>query len=137
MTLRIPNVGEGKMLEHVLNKTAPENLVLRLFQNDVTPADTDVAGTYTEATFTGYSAITLTGSGWTVTTGAPSEAVYAQQSFTSTAGSQNQTVYGYYVTQATSGVLMWSERFGTSYTIQNNGDTIKVTPKFTAADTLD
>ena len=138
MTLRVPNVGEVKMLENVLNKTAPENQILKLFRSNTTPADTDTHTTYTEATFTGYTAITLTGTNWTVTSGDPTEAAYAQQTFASTAGSQNQSIYGYYVTQASSGVLMWAERFTDGpYTIVNNGDEIRITPKLTLADTLD
>ena len=54
--------------------------------------------------------------------------------FTSSAGSQNQPVYGYYLTQTTSGKLMYVERFTDApYTIVNNGDVIKVTPTISAA----
>jgi hypothetical protein len=53
MALNVPDVGENKILEHLVNKTAPENLVLRLYSNNITPSDTDTAGTYTEAAFTG------------------------------------------------------------------------------------
>lgn len=138
MTLRIPNVGEGNMLEMIVNKTAPENLILKLFTSNTTPADTDTAGTYTEASFTGYTAKTLTGSSWTVTPGAPSEAAYAQQTFASTASQTAATVYGYYVIQTTSTELMWSERFTDGpYVVTNNGDEIRVTPKLTLQDTLD
>jgi hypothetical protein len=137
MALRIPNGAEALLLEILVNKTAAQNLVLRLFKNDVTPADTDTVSNYTEADFTGYSAVTLTGANWTATPGDPTEIAYAQQSFTSSAGSQNQTIYGYYLTRATGGELIIAERFGTSYTIQNNGDTIKVTPKITGQDTAD
>jgi|WetSurSiteA1Bulk_404760.scaffolds.fasta_scaffold94437_1 hypothetical protein len=138
MTLRIPNVGEGNMLEMIVNKTAPENLILKLFTSNTTPADTDTASTYTEASFTGYTAKTLAGSSWTVTPGSPSEAAYAQQTFTSTAGSQSASVYGYYVIQTTSTELMWSERFTDGpYVIVNNGDEIRITPKLTLQDTLD
>lgn len=138
MTLRVPNVGEVNMLEHVVNKSAPENLVLRLFKNNITPGDSDVTASYTEADFTGYANVTLAGSSWTVTSGDPTEASYAQQAFTSSAGSQNQSVYGYYVTQVSSTELMWAERFSDGpYTIVNNGDEIRVTPKLTLQDTLD
>ena len=61
MPLNFPDVGENIALEAIVNKTAPQNLVVRLFRNNITPSDTDVAGTYTEAVFPGYAAITLTG----------------------------------------------------------------------------
>jgi len=138
MTLRIPNVGEGNMLEMIVNKTAPENLILRLFTSNTTPADTDTTATYTEASFTGYTAKTLTGASWTVTPGTPSEAAYAQQTFASTASQTAATVYGYHVTQTTSTELMWAERFTDGpYVVTNNGDEIRVTPKLTLQDTLD
>ena len=132
MTLVVPNVGEGVALAAFLNKTAPQDQVLKLFKNDVTPGEADTAATYTEATFTGYSSKPLTGATWTVTPGAPSTASYPQQSFTSGADQTAQSIYGYYVVQATSGTLLWAERFtGAPYVIQNNGDAILVTPQFT------
>lgn len=132
MTLLVPNNGEGDILAYTVNKSAPENLVLRVFTNNITPAETDTAATYTEAAFTGYSAITLTGANWTITEGAPSNAAYPQQTFTSSAGSQSVSCYGYYLTRATSGRIAWAERFSDGpYTIVNNGDDFKVTPIFT------
>lgn len=132
MTLLVVNQGEAIALEALVNKTAPQNLVLRLFKNNKTPTETDTEADYTEADFTGYAAATLTGASWTSTPGAPSEVSYAQQTFTSSAGSQSQPVYGYYLTQAISGKLVLAERFTDGpYTIVNNGDQIKVTPKIT------
>jgi hypothetical protein len=98
----------------------------------VTPAETDTAASFTEAAFTGYAAITLTGASWTVTEGAPSSAAYARQQFTSTAGAQSVSVYGAYMTRATGGRLAVAERFATApYSIINNGDYIGVTPNIT------
>lgn len=132
MALIVPNNGEGDALQYFVNRAAPQDLVLKLYQNNITPAETDTAGTYTEATFTGYAAVQLTAANWTVTPGAPTEAAYAQQTFTSSAGSQNENVYGYYIVQRVSGKLVWAERFSDGpYNIVNNGDAIKVTPKIT------
>jgi len=132
MPLLVPNHGEGDALRYFVNNAAPENLVLRLFTNNINPAEGDTAATYTQATFTGYAPITLTGATWTITEGAPSEASYPEQSFTSTAGSQNQDVYGYYLVRATSGRIAYAERFPTApYNIANNGDAIRITPKIT------
>lgn len=133
MALVLPNQGEGIALKALLNHTAGQNLVLRLFKSNTTPAEADTEATYTEATFTGYSSVTLTGSSWTIAEGAPSEASYAQQTFTSSADQASQSVYGYYLTQVTSGKLVTAERFSDGpYAIVNNGDQIKVTPKITA-----
>jgi hypothetical protein len=131
MTLLVPNAAEDVMLQNILNKTAPQNQTLKLFKNNITPAETDTESTYTEADFTGYLSISLTGASWTITPGTPSSAAAAEQTFTSTAV-QSQNVFGYYVVQTTSGKILWAERFTNGpYLIQNNGDLIKVTPQFT------
>lgn len=139
MAGRLVDNGEDIALRYLVGKTAStENLVLRLYKSNTTPADADVAGTYTEADFTGYSAVTLTGASWTVTPGDPTTASYAQQSFASSANQTAQSVYGYYVTRASTGDLVFSERFSTGpFTIQNNGDTIKVTPALSMVDDQD
>lgn len=132
MTILVPNTGEVIALSYLVNKSVPENLVYRLFATNITPAETDTAGTYTEAAGGGYSAITLTGSSWTVTGGAPSTASYAQQTYTFTGVlTTNTTIYGYYVTRATTGDLVLAETF-TSFTPATNGDNIKLTPQITA-----
>lgn len=132
MTLVLPNQGEQITLEAMVGKTAGQNLVLRLFKSNTTPDESTTEATVTEADFTGYSAITLTAASWSYTAGDPGTIAYAQQTFTSSAGSQSQAVYGYYLTQVTSGKLVWAERFTDGpYTIVNNGDTIKVTLNFT------
>lgn len=132
MTILVPNAGEVIALSLLVNKTSPENLVYRLFATNVTPAETDTAASYTEAAGGGYSALTLTGASWTVTGGAPSTAAYAQQTYTFTGAlTTNATIYGYYVTQASSGTLVLAETF-TSFTPAANGDNIKLTPQITA-----
>ena len=132
MALLTPNQGEEIALGALLNKTAPQDLDLCLFKNDYTPVEGTTEANVTAADFTGYAVIQLTAASWTITQGAPTSAAYAQQTFTSTAGSQNQPIYGYYVKQRTSGKLVWAERFSDGpYTIVNNGDAIKVTPTIT------
>jgi len=127
MALNVPDVGENKIVEMVVNKTAPENLVLRLYSNNITPADSDTAATYTEATFAGYSAITLTGASWGAAAGGVTS--FAQQTFTRSSTGATENIYGYYVTQVTSGVLIWSERDAAApAAMTNSGDNIKLTP---------
>jgi hypothetical protein len=131
MALLFPNNGEGDALQYLVNRAAPENLVLRLYTSNTTPAEADTAGTYTEATGFGYAALTLTGASWGAPSeGAPSSIAYAQQTFTFTGALGN--VYGYYLTRATSGRIAYSERFSDGpYNIANNGDQIKITPTIT------
>jgi hypothetical protein len=131
MALVLVNNGEKITLEYLVNKVAtPENLVLCLFTSNTTPAAGDTTGTYTEASGNGYANKTLTGASWTITTGAPSNAAYAEQTFTFTGALGN--VYGYFLKRASTGDLAWVERFSDGpYNVQNNGDQIKVTPRIT------
>lgn len=132
MTILVPNSGEVIALNYLVNKvTTTRDLVYRLFATNITPAETDTAGTYTEAAGGGYAAKTLTGASWTVTGGAPTTASFAQQTWTFTGAlTTNPTVFGYYVTRATDADLVLAETF-TSFTPANNGDQILLTPQIT------
>lgn len=130
MALLVPDVGERLMLQNITANTSPVNLVLKLYKNDVTPAEGDTATTYQEATFTGYANTTLTGSSWVIANaGGISNATYTQQTFTSSAAQATQQIYGYFVTSGPVGTLLWAERFTDGpYPITNLGDAVKVTP---------
>ena len=129
MALVVCDGGELIALKALVNHTAQStNLALKLYKSDTTPGNTDTAATYTEADFTGYSAATLTGASWVVT-GNP--VTYAKQTFTSSAGSQNQNVYGYFIVAGAA--LIYAERFTDGpYNIANDGDKIEVTPSLGA-----
>jgi hypothetical protein len=132
MALNVPDVGENIALEVLVNKTAPQNLVLKLYSNNITPSDTDTAATYTEATFPGYVAITLAGASWNAAAGG-SITYSSQQSFVRSATGANENIYGYYIIQTTSTLLVWSERDGSApFPVTNLNDTIKVTPTISA-----
>lgn len=132
MALNFPNTGENIALEALVNKTAPQNLVLKLYSSNTTPSDTDTHTTYTEATFAGYSAITLTGANWNAAS-AGSISYNAQQTFTRSTTGAVENIYGYYVVQATSGTLVYSERDANApFAVTNSGDAIKITPTISA-----
>lgn len=127
MALNVPDVGENAILEMIVNKTAPQNLVLALYQNNITPSDTDVKATYTVSNFSGYADINLTGATWNAAASG-SIAYSAQQTFTCS-GAASQSVYGYYIFQVTSNILLWSERDASApFAIANSGDAVKITP---------
>lgn len=131
MALNFPNTGENLSLEMMVNKTAPQNLILKLYKSNTTPSDTDTAATYTEATFPGYAAITLTGASWNAASSG-TIAYSAQQTFTCTSTSTDD-IYGYFVVQAVSGTLLYSERDAAApFAVRNNGDAIKITPTISA-----
>lgn len=128
MTLNVPDVGEQLALQLLVNNVSGADLVLKLYTNDATPADTDVAASYTEATQAGYAAATLAGASWDTTTTAGT-AAYAEQTFSFTT---NADVYGYFITKA--GTLAWSERFtGAPFSIPTGGGDINITPQITAS----
>jgi hypothetical protein len=132
MALNFPDTGENLALEALVNKTAPQNLVLRLYSNNITPSDTDTTATYTEATFAGYAAITLTGASWGAASGG-TITYGSQQTFTRTSTGATENIYGYYCNQFTSTTLMYSERDGSApFAVTNNGDAVKITPTISA-----
>jgi hypothetical protein len=132
MALSFPDVGENLALEMIVNKTAAQNLVLKLYSNNITPAEGDTAATYTEATFAGYVAKTLTGATWNAAA-AGSIAYSAAQTFTRSSTGANETIYGYFVIQTTSTVLLYSERDGAApFNVTNAGDAVTLTPTITA-----
>lgn len=126
-----PDAGEVLAFKNFLNHTAPQDQLLKLFVNDYTPVEGSVDSDFTEMSTQGYADIALAGASWVVTPGSPTSAAYAQQTWTFDGTGGPTVVYGYYVVQAVSGIIMVAERFGTPPTIVNNGDQIKVTPNFT------
>jgi len=133
MPLVVPNDGEDLALKALLNNTAGQDQTLKLFSNNITPSETDVAATYTEVTGGGYASKSLTGANWTFTPGAPSSAQYnATQTFTFTGAiGGSGTVFGYFVVQTGTGKLLWAEA-KSSFTPAVNGDNIAMTPAITA-----
>jgi hypothetical protein len=134
MSLVVADIGADEILKTYFNNTRPaggNNLTLKLYTNNLTPLDTHTAASFTEASGGGYAAKTLTNGSWTVTpANDPSDAVYAQQTFTFTGAlSGNPTVYGYYVVDADNN-LIYAELLTAPFTPANNGDNIKITPKF-------
>ena len=131
MALVVPLVGEALALKAFLNTTAGQDQKLDLFATNVTPAETDTHTSYTAAVGGGYAQKTMSGASWSYTGTSPCEASYAQQTWTFTGTlTTNGTIFGYFVTQTTSGTLMWAEAT-TNFTPTNNGDLYLLTPKIT------
>ena len=66
MTLLIPSAAKTIILANFLNKSSPENLILKLYTNDTTPTNTDTEDDYVEITGGGYVAYNLTAPNWTM-----------------------------------------------------------------------
>ena len=136
MALLVPDVGEARLLLELLDGgTTRENWSLRLYKNDITPAEGDVAGTYTVADFTDYANETLTrtvnnGVTWATvgTSGGTTSSEYVEQSWTVNSGGSAQDIYGYYFIGATSTLLVLAERFASAPRTLNPDDTLNLTP---------
>lgn len=140
MAILVPDVGEVELLKRLLYaNSGSENGSLRLFKNNVTPAESDTASTFTVADFTGYSNLTLTssqsGSTWAVPTtssGTTSSTYGTNMGPLTNSGGSAQTVYGAYCVGATSGTLWFSDLFSAARTL-NPSDSITYTPRIELA----
>jgi hypothetical protein len=134
MPLVTSNLGELELLDKMLKDalSTNENYILRLYQNNYTPVDASAPGSFTEANFTSYAALTLTRALWNsaVVVSLKAETSYGSAPLSWTCGASGNTIYGYYVTGATSGVVLWAELFATSR-ILASADVLNLTPKFT------
>lgn len=132
MALTIPNASEVTLLQYALGKSAPNNQLLKLFVNNIALADADVAATYTEMSTQGYAAKTLTMGSWTVASSSSvGTGTYAAQTWTFDGTGGATTVYGYFVVDSVSGLLLWSELFNSAKLIQFSGDQVILTPTIT------
>lgn len=111
----------------------------RLFVSDPSAALTDAGRNalteddFTEPSFTGYAAQSLTSGNWTVAAGEPSDMTHTQVTFTCSSGPGSpEEVDGYYVTRDSDGLLIWFDVFtdGPS-TIAETSDSIAFQPKVT------
>lgn len=123
---------EEMLAKYLVNKSpsAAEDVVLRLFKNNKTPGDTDTAGAYTEADFSGYSHYDINSTEWSISPNAPTLITGPEITFQATGTQASQNIYGYYMTQVSSGLLLSVWRFDDGpYVITEDGDKILVTPK--------
>jgi hypothetical protein len=139
MAAKIPREGQIPLLTELIS--AGENWNLNLFKTSITPAVTDTLSTYTAqvATFTGYSQMTLTrtqtgstwgaaaGTGTTIDAGGNAKAIYHSGTPQTWSATSAQTIYGHYLSGATSGKLILAELWGSSVSLINPS-TLNLTP---------
>ncbi len=133
MSLVVPDSREAEVLANLLNTP----LTLRLYSNDRTPAGGDVVANYTEIIGGGYVNKPLLYAHWDITEGDPTVAIYdTVQSWVFTGATSGPgTIYGYYITRDSDGLLMWAERLpsGSVPFSSINGSVIRITPRITCA----
>lgn len=102
------DLGIAKALDDIVAGAGFSTAKLRLFKNNVTPDNTKVIGDFTEATFSGYAAISLTGWSAAAVTAHVAQSDPTAGTFTITSGTQ--AIYGWYVTDSGGTVLYWAQR---------------------------
>lgn len=127
MAVLCPDVGERELLDDMLNA---RDRTLKLFKTNVTPAEGDTTGSYTEADFTNYVAKTLTGASWNAasTSSGTTSKTYAQQSWT--CGASGNTVYGAYYVRSTT--LCAVDQFAVARVLADT-DVLNFTPRWELA----
>lgn len=111
----------------MLNYAAADNVRIHLYTNNYAPTVNDTIANYTESSAAGYSSIVLVGTQFTISVaGSTSSAIYARQTFSY---STSENVYGYYITNNGSSVLIWAQEFsGAPFQIPVGGGTIGLDP---------
>lgn len=130
---KLVDEGENRVLNILFGAQAVDaTLYLGLYTNTTEPAESANLAAITEPSGNGYARIALSrGANWTISADL---ATYLEQTFTATGSWGN--VYGYFIATSSdgSGKLLAVEQFSNGpYNVQNNGDSVKVTPKVRAA----
>jgi hypothetical protein len=108
MSFVVPNVVE---VEVITERLTPAH-TLKLYGNDITPGENNLAAQFTEIAGGGYVAKPILFANWTITGGSPSQAVYTAQTWIFTGViTAPGTIYGYFITRNSDGKLLLAERF--------------------------
>ena len=104
MPLKVPDEGELELMDAIRDRFQQQasSCVLHLYKNNITPADSSVLASFTEATFAGYATFLLDAWGAVQTVGGKAVMVHDPCVFEATA-SDAQIIYGYYVSDETVG----------------------------------
>ena len=130
--LVIPRAQSRAILEALVDTGALlDDVLVRLFTNNIEPTPASVLADFTQATFTGYAASAAVS--WdAVFTDLLGNAVVRgdTETFVATGTPTPETIYGYYLTKSGGGgALVGSQRFTTPVNITLGGDGLTVVPE--------
>ena len=111
LALVVPTVGQLAQAGDYQAAWNTNNLKLHLYSNNYTPVAGSLLANFTEATFSGYAAQTITAWQSPITvSGRAQLTASALYTFTKSTGAVGNNIYGYYVTDSTGTTLKWAER---------------------------
>lgn len=129
----MPDEGKPILLLAMLNAglSARSNAVLRLGRTPVTITDSTVLADFTEANFTGYTAVSLDPTEWqpATVTSHQANSTYGMAPIEWTCGATGNTIYNAYVEDPDSGKCLWAQALSTPRVL-TNGDKLDVTEIF-------
>ena len=123
-------------LIEVINEVLADAMTIRLFGNNKTPAPGDSASGYIEIAGGGYANKPIIPANWAVdsTTNDFPQATYSTTQLWTFTGAINApgTIYGYYITRNSDGLLLMAERFSPATVpfAPENGSQARVLPKY-------
>lgn len=105
----VPDEGCRFLLDLLLSAFG-STLNVHLYQNAHVPSAADTVASYVEADFEGYAPQPATAWSAAATVAGITSAFADELTYTKGIGGVGNSVYGYYVTDSTDGVLLWAER---------------------------
>jgi len=133
MAVLIPSATMRDNLDALIDaQWDPSTFTLRLWQSDTEPSLTDTYATYTQATFSGYVAVTPMVNNANITTVLGiSEVIFDHHVWQQTALTVVNTVYGWMITSGTAPNIKIEavERFDAPITLNAIGQAIIVEPR--------
>jgi hypothetical protein len=124
MSIIISSDGAENILKYLVGaSTTTETVILKLYNNDISPNSITALADFVEVSGGGYAEKILNANTWTID-GNVATSSPQLFNFTSNVGQ----IYGYYLVGQTSGKLIASEKFTSGpFNIANSGDSITVT----------
>src|SRR6185295_5809225 len=125
-TALIPDEGMKIFQDKINGVGVVAGFMLRLFQNNFTPSKSSTVASFTEATFSGYSAQSVTWGAGSVSANI-STALATALTFTRGIGATSNTIYGWYLTDTGNAKVWACNLLSSPKSMAVNGDGIIIT----------
>jgi hypothetical protein len=132
MPLLVPDEGEVRMLDMLVNGDTFTDVRLRLYKNNLTPDQDTVYIDLDEATFPGYAEQTPSFGAASIVSHKGKIVDTSARSFVWSGSASPENIYGYYVVDIGTFAVLWVQRFSSPQVMSSNGDTITITAALTA-----